>query len=58
MLYFDAQDDGEACLAESDKKTIRENLVPLMCRAPPEVQRQVCLCVDAIKNRKLKLNNR
>lgn len=41
MLRFNAQDDGEPCLAESDKKTIRANLVPLMCRAPPEVQRQV-----------------
>lgn len=54
MLRFDVQDDGEACLAESDKKTIRENLVPLMCRAPPEVQRQVSFC--AIKNRKSKPN--
>lgn len=38
------QDDGdgkENCLAEADKDTIKANIVPLMCRAPPEVQRQV-----------------
>eukprot|EP00903_Cladosiphon_okamuranus_P009495 g9047.t1 len=37
------EDDGdgkENCLAESDKDTIKANIVPLMCRAPPEVQRQ------------------
>ncbi|CAM9833425.1 unnamed protein product, partial [Ectocarpus sp. 12 AP-2014] len=37
------EDDGdgkENCLAEADKDTIKANIVPLMCRAPPEVQRQ------------------
>ncbi|CAN0047642.1 unnamed protein product [Ascophyllum nodosum] len=37
------EDDGDGkhhCLAESDKEMIRANLVPLMCRAPPDVQRQ------------------
>lgn len=40
------QDDGdgkENCLAESDKDTIKVNIVPLMCKAPPEVQRQARL---------------
>lgn len=42
------QDDGdgkENCLAEADKDTIKANIVPLMCRAPPEVQRQVIYLV-------------
>lgn len=44
LLRISRQDDGdgkENCLAESDKDTIKANIVPLMCRAPPEVQRQV-----------------
>ena len=38
------QDDGdgkENCIAETDKEAIKANLVRLMCRSPPEVQRQV-----------------
>ena len=44
VLGIPRQDDGdgkENCLAESDKDIIKANIVPLMCRAPPEVQRQV-----------------
>eukprot|EP00904_Undaria_pinnatifida_P010098 jgi/Undpi1/6218/HiC_scaffold_20.g08702.m1 len=37
------EDDGdgkENCIAETDKEAIKANLVRLMCRSPPEVQRQ------------------
>ncbi|CAM9520218.1 unnamed protein product, partial [Choristocarpus tenellus] len=36
-------EDGEGkenCIAEPDKDAIKGNIVPLMCRSPPEVQRQ------------------
>lgn len=41
FILQDDGDDKESCLAQSDKEVIKANLVPLMCRAPPEVQRQV-----------------